>query len=95
MKSIDHEGSEDPRFAGWRAEFTCEECRSWTGKPPIPIAQAYPLLRARGLKDFKLSHACHFRKGSDGQVHHIPITVLETADGQTIEWYPELPEKSR
>ena len=87
--------NEDPRFVGWRDEFTCEACRSWTGKPPIPIAQADLMLREAGVKDFKLSHACRLRTGSDGQVLHIPITVLKTADGQTVEWYPELPGEPR
>ena len=84
------ESPEGPRFADWREEFECEECRKWTGKPPVPIRQATELLRAQGVKGFKLSHGCHYRKDAKGNLHHIPITVLETAD-ETIEYVPELP----
>lgn len=82
---------EDSKFAGWREEFECEECRKWTGKPPIPIRQATELLLSQGHQDFTLSHGCHYLKGPDGKVHHIPITALETADGQTVTWIPEVP----
>ena len=82
---------EDPRFADRREEFECEECRKWTGKPLVPIRQATELLRSQGAKGFKLSHGCHYRKDEKGKLHHIPMTVLETADGKVIEYIPELP----
>jgi len=78
-------------MTNWRKEFECEECRGWTGKPPVPIAQASEFLRARCVRDFKLSHSCHLRVASDGSTEHIPSTVLELPDGTTTQWIPELP----
>ncbi len=66
----------------WREEFDCEECRKWTGKPPVPIGEASRLLRANGVRDFKLVHGCHLRVGPDGRQHHIPTTVLELPKGR-------------
>lgn len=82
---------EDPKFAGWREEYECEKCRAWTGQPPVPVRQGTELAKSLGLRDFRLTHACHFRTGPDGRKHHIPTTVLETADGQVVHWIPEIP----
>lgn len=75
----------------WRDEFDCEECRRWTGKPPVPIGEASQLLRANGVTEFELVHACYLRVGRDGSHHHIPTTILELPDGTTTQWIPELP----
>lgn len=77
--------------SNWRDEFDCEECRKWTGKPPVPIKEAARLLRTNGVIDFQLTHACYLRVDRDGNRHHIPSTVLELPDGSTTQWIPELP----
>ena len=89
MSEKDRQGSGQGKFTDWRVEFDCEECRKWTGKPPVPIAQASEYLQARGVRDFKLVHACHLRVGADGRTHHIPSTVLELPGGSTTQWIPE------
>ncbi len=91
MNHRKREDREDPRFAGWRDEFDCEQCRSWKGRPPVPIRQATEMLLAQGYRGFRLAHGCHFATDRHGRTHHIPITILETADGQTTTWIPKLP----
>lgn len=75
----------------WRDEFTCESCRAWTGKPPMRIrdVQTEVLKRFPGA-EYKVEHGCHFRKGRDGAILHIPTTTLDL-DGQSFEWLPEVP----
>ena len=78
-------------FDNWREEFACEECRAWTGKPPIPIYAVEQEVREElGSTEFKLSHACYLCVDADGNHHHIPTTVLEWPGGRH-QWIPELP----
>ena len=89
-------GEETRRFQAdgfdWRSEFDCEECRRWSGKPPVPIREATALLRESGLRDFELVHACCFREAAHGAVLHIPTTVLRV-DGSETQWIPEVTQE--